>query len=112
MPGMNPGQMRKMMQRMGIQQNEIEAETVIIKTADKDIIITEPSVIKVNMMGQETFQISGQITERAADSEPELSEEDIKTVMEQAGVDKDKAEEAIKKNGYDLAKAIMELTSK
>lgn len=112
MPGMNPGQMRKMMQRMGIQQNEIEAEAVIIKAAGKDIIITEPSVLKVNMMGQETFQISGHITERPSGGEPELSEDDIKTVMEQASVEREEAIEAIKKNDYDLAKAIMELTSK
>ena len=111
-PGMNPGQMRKMMQRMGIQQNEIEAEVVIIKTPGKDIIITEPSVVKVNMMGQETFQISGHITEREAGAEPELSEEDIKTVMEQANVERNEAIDALKRNDYDLAKTIMELTSK
>jgi nascent polypeptide-associated complex subunit alpha len=110
MPGMNPGQMRKMMQRMGIQQNEIEAEVVIIKTPGKDIIITEPSVVKVNMMGQETFQISGQISER--ESSTELSEEDIKTVMEQANVEREEAIGALKRNDYDLAKTIMELTSK
>lgn len=112
MPGMNPSQMRKMMQRMGIQQNEIDAEVVIIKTPGKDIIISEPSVVKVNMMGQETFQISGQISERESSQEPELSEEDIKTVMEQANVGSKEAAEAIKRNDYDLAKAIMELTSK
>jgi nascent polypeptide-associated complex subunit alpha len=110
MPGMNSGQMRKMMQRMGIQQNEIEAEAVIIKTPGKDIIITEPSVVKVNMMGQETFQISGQISER--ESSTELSEEDIKTVMEQANVEREEAIDALKRNDYDLAKTIMELTSK
>ena len=56
-PGMNPGQMRKMMQRMGIQQQEIDASEVIIKTPDKNIIISNPSVTKVNMMGQETFLV-------------------------------------------------------
>jgi len=110
MPGVNPGQMRKMMQRMGIQQVEIDAEAVIIKTSGKDIIITEPSVVKVNMMGQETFQISGHISER--ETTPELSEDDIKTVVEQANVGREEAIEALKRNGYDLAKAIMELTSK
>jgi nascent polypeptide-associated complex subunit alpha len=110
MPGMNPGQMRKMMQRMGIQQNEIEAEVVIIKTPGKDIIITEPSVVKVNMMGQETFQISGHINER--ESSPDLNEDDIKTVMEQASVEREEAVEALKRNDYDLAKTILELTSK
>jgi nascent polypeptide-associated complex subunit alpha len=110
MPGMNPTQMRKMMQRMGIQQQEIDAESVIIRTSDKEIIITNPSVTKVNMMGQENFQITGIVNERPIG--PEVSEDDIKTVMEQAGVDRDKALEALKDNGYDLAKAIMALADK
>jgi nascent polypeptide-associated complex subunit alpha len=109
-PSINPAQMRKMMQRMGIQQVEIDAEAVIIKTADKDIIITEPSVTKVNAMGQETFQISGRITERSR--EPEISDEDVKTVMDGTGVDRDTAVAALKKNDYDLAKAIMDLSPK
>jgi nascent polypeptide-associated complex subunit alpha len=109
-PGMNPGQMRKMMQRMGIQQQEIDASEVIIKTADKNIIITNPSVTKVNMMGQETFQITGNVTESA--SEPELNEEDIITVIEQAGVDRERAIESLKENDYDLAKTIIRLTQK
>ncbi len=110
MPNLNPGQMRKMMQRMGIQQQEIDATEVIIKTPDKDILISDPNVVKVNMMGQETFQITGKITERT--SEPELDDEDIKTVMEQANVSKDEAAESLKNNDYDLAKAILELTQK
>ncbi len=108
-PGVNPAQMRKMMQRMGIQQSEIDASQVIIKTPDKDIIIMEPSVVKVNMMGQETFQISGRIEEK--ESEPEISEDDIKTVMEQASVNREKALEALKENDFDLAKTIIKLTS-
>jgi len=74
--------MQQMMRQMGIQQQEINATEVIIKTADKEFIITNPSVAKVNMMGQETFQISGEITERELSSTSlasEISEEDIKT---------------------------------
>ncbi len=48
---MNPRQMQQMMRKMGIQQQEIDATEVIIKTADKEIVITEPNVSKVNMMG-------------------------------------------------------------
>jgi nascent polypeptide-associated complex subunit alpha len=51
LPGVNPRQAAKMMKRMGIQQQEIEATEVIIKTPEKTIIITNPSVSKVNMMG-------------------------------------------------------------
>lgn len=108
MPGMNPRQMKKMMQKMGIKQQDIDAESVIIKTPDKDIIISNPSVTKVNMMGQDTFQITGQISEQS--SEPEISEEDVKTVMEKANVSEDEAKKALEENDGDLAKAIIGLS--
>lgn len=108
-PGMNPRDVQRAMKRMGIKQEEIDATEVIIKTSDKEIIIQNPQVSKVNMMGQETFQISGQIEEHALSSEPEINQDDIKTVMEQAGVTEEKAREVIVKNNGDLAKTIMEL---
>ncbi len=111
MPGMNPRKMQQMMKRMGIRQVEIDATEVIIKCPDKEIVITEPSVAKVNAMGQETFQISGQVNERETSSEPEINEDDVKTVMEQANVDEAKAKEALENAKGDLAKAIMDLQS-
>ena len=108
-PGMNPRKMQQMMRKMGIRQVEIPATEVIIKTEDKEIVITDPSVSKVNMMGQETFQISGTISEREKTAETEISEDDVKTVMEQAKVDEEKAKEALEKAKGDLAKAILDL---
>jgi nascent polypeptide-associated complex subunit alpha len=111
-PGVNPRQMQQAMKRMGIQQVDIPATEVIIKTADKEIVITEPSVAKVNMMGQESFQISGHVHERETKSAVEISEDDIKTVAEQANVSLDEAKKALEKSEGDLAKAILELQSK
>lgn len=108
-PGINPRKMQQMMRQMGIQQQEINATEVIIKTADKEFIITNPSVAKVNMMGQETFQISGEITERELSSAPEISEEDVKTVMEQTGTDQKSAKKALAEADGDLAQAILNL---
>ncbi|MFH0867773.1 MAG: nascent polypeptide-associated complex protein [Candidatus Woesearchaeota archaeon] len=108
-PGMNPRDMQKAMKRLGIRQEEIDATEVIIKTSDKEIIIHNPQVSKVNMMGQETFQVVGQPEERLISSEPEINQEDIETVMEQTGATEEKAKEAIENNDYDLAKAIMAL---
>lgn len=108
-PGMDPRAMKMAMKKLGMKQEEIEATEVIIRTADKELVISNPSVSKVNMMGQETFQIAGEVEERAISSEPDISEEDIKTVMEQAGVDEAKAKEAIENADGDLAKAIMDL---
>ena len=106
---MNPREMQKAMKRLGIKQEEIDAQEVTIRTADKDIIIHNPQVSKVNMMGQETYQIVGEAEERTLSSEPEINKEDIKTVMEQTGVSEEKATEAIHSNNGDLAKAILEL---
>lgn len=108
-PGMNPRDMQKMMKRMGIQQQEIPATKVIIKTAEKDIIITSPSVQKINMMGQVNFQISGEIEEKERDATPDINEDDLLTVMQTANVDKDSAKKALEEADGDLAKAIMDL---
>ena len=108
-PGMNPRKMQQMMKKMGMQQQEIPATEVIIKTEDKEIVITSPSVSKVNVMGQETFQVSGEVNERELSSEPDISEDDIKTVMEQAECSEDEAKQALEESSGDLAEAILKL---
>lgn len=107
---MNPRKMQQMMKQLGIQQVDIPATEVIIKTEDKEIIITNPSVAKVNMMGQINFQISGEVHEREISTTPEISEEDIMTVMEQTGVGEEAAKKAIGEADGDLAEAIINLT--
>ncbi len=108
-PGMNPRKMQQMMRQMGIQQVDIHATEVIIKTAEKDLIIRNPSVQKVNMMGQETLQVTGTIEELERDSIPEISEEDIQTVMDQTGKDYETVKSAIELHKGDLAETIMNL---
>lgn len=76
-PGMNPRQMKQMMKRMGVAQQEIEATKVIIETGDKKLIFDSPQVAKVNMMGQETYQIIGTPIEESIDSTPDINSEDI-----------------------------------
>lgn len=110
MPGMNPRKMQQMMKRMGIQQVEIPATEVIIKTADKELIVINPSVSRVNMMGQDTLQISGDIHERELSTVPEISQDDVDTVKEQANVTEQEARDAIEEHDGDLASAIMALT--
>lgn len=107
---MNPRKMQQMMRQLGIQQVEIPATEVIIKTEDKEIVVLNPSVSKVNMMGQETFQVSGVVEERALDTKPKVMEEDISTVMERAGVDRETARKALDEAEGDLAEAIINLS--
>ncbi|MBU1975567.1 MAG: nascent polypeptide-associated complex protein [Nanoarchaeota archaeon] len=109
MPGMNPRAMRQAMKKMGIQQVDIEAQEVIIKCSDKQIIIHNPQVAKVNMMGQQTYQIVGEEEEQSLDTMPDISEEDIKTVVEQAGCTEEDAKKAIEEAEGDLATAIIKL---
>lgn len=107
-PGMNKKMMERAMKQLGVKQEELAATEVIIKTPEgSNIIIRDPQVMKVNMMGQETFQITGTIEEERA-----FSEEDIKTVMEQAHVDEATARKALENAQGDLAKAILDLTGK
>lgn len=108
-PGLNNRQAQAMMRKMGIKQEEIDATEVVIKTSDKEIIIQNPQVSKVNMMGQETFQVIGQAEERLISSEPEISHDDIETVMQQTGASEEKAKEALKGSQGDLAGAILSL---
>ena len=108
-PGMNPRKMAQMMKKMGIQQVEIPATQVIIKSDEKEIIIENPQVSKVNMMGQETFQIVGKAIEKSISSEPEINDDDIQTVMRQANCSRQEALEAINETEGDLAEAILKL---
>ena len=118
-PGLDPKKMQAMMKQLGIKQEEIDAKRVIIEKEDGKIIIEEPSVIKVNMQGQETFQISGDITEEegeeeASEEEAEESgqnEKDIEMIMEKTGKTKEEVALALEKNEGDIASTIMELSN-
>lgn len=104
--GINPKQMQGMMKKMGIAQNEIDATRVIIECSDKKIIIDEPSVIKISMQGQVSYQISGPETEESLE---EFNDEDVKMVMDKTGKSKEDVVDFLKKNNGDIALAIMEL---
>src|SRR4030043_1935046 len=93
----------------GIQQEEIDAKEVIIRLEDREIVISKPSVTKVNMMGQDTYQVVGEESERSLDAKPDISEDDVATVAEQAGVSKEQARKAIEESEGDLAEAILKL---
>lgn len=108
-PGINAKKMQAMMNQLGIKQEEIDAKRVIIEKSDGRIIIEEPSVIKVNMQGQETFQISGEVKEEAAKGETEDIEKDIEMVMEKTGKSKEESALILEKNNGDIAAAILEL---
>lgn len=103
----NPKKMQEMMKQMGISEQEINASRVVIEKRDGGKIILEnPSVSKIIMQGQDTFQIIGDYSEETP--EEGINPEDLQTVMEKTGCTEEEAKEALEKNNGNLADAIME----
>lgn len=109
LPGLDPKKMQGLMRQMGMSQEEIDAKRVIIETDDKNIIINDPSVMKIKMQGQINFQISGDISEEVKEENNNI-EEDIQTIIEKTGCSKEKAKEALEKTNGDLTEAILSLS--
>ncbi len=107
---LDPKKMQAMMKQMGISQKDIQASRVIIEKEDGGkIIISNPSVAKIGMQGQESFQISGNVSEETG--EEGFSDEDIKTLMSQTGCSEKQAKAALEKTN-DLAEAMIMLKKK
>ncbi|MEZ3115569.1 nascent polypeptide-associated complex protein [Halobaculum sp. MBLA0147] len=129
--GMNPRKMEQMMKQMGIDMEELDAESVVIVTEDEELVFDAPQVTKMDAQGQETYQIVGspdthQVAggddealesgdesdtdaadgEEAADAIPE---EDVELVAQRAGVPPSEARETLAAVDGDLAAAISEL---
>ena len=113
-PGLDPKKMNAVMKQMGIAQEEIDAQRVIIECVDKNIIINNPSVTKIKMQGQISFQITGDVSEEESSSfendENSKSEEDIKTIIEKTGCSEEQAKKALNDADNDLAEAILSLS--
>lgn len=95
------------MKQMGIHQEEIEADRVIIEKADGKIIIENPSIQKIKMQGNESFQISGDLREEAAEK---FSRADVELVAEKTGSSEEDARQALEETEGDIAEAIMKLS--
>lgn len=121
MPGgrMNPRQMKAMMKRMGITQEEIaDVEEVVIRTRTKEIVFQGAAVTAMTVQGQKTYQVVGEPKERerkpeAGDVEEGVPDEDLRLVMSQAGCSEAEARKALEECDGAPAEAILKLmTSK
>ena len=102
---LNPKQMEKMAKQLGMKMEQIDAEQVVIKLqAGGEIVIDNPQVSRINVMGQDTFQITGDITEKDEDDD----EGDVEMVAEKAGVSHDEAKRVLDDTN-DIAEAILKL---
>ena len=105
--GINPGQMKAMMKQMGIKQEDIAAERVIIERADGRTVIEPAQVQKIIMQGQESWQVSGQAKEES--KEVAFSDEDVSLVMDKTGKSRKDVESVLRKT-KDIADAIVQLS--
>jgi nascent polypeptide-associated complex subunit alpha len=115
LPGMDPKKMQAMMKQLGIAQEDISANRVIIECDDKNIVIENPSVVSVKMQGQENFQISGDVSENvngtgSEEAEEDKTEEDVRTIMEKVGCLEQEARMALEKSEGDLTEALLSLS--
>ena len=90
------------MKQLGIEAEEIQAEEVIIKGSDRDIVIKNPKVTKIKAKGEESFQIIGKVEEKVS-----IREEDVELVASKAGISKEEAKKILEETKGDLAQAIM-----
>jgi nascent polypeptide-associated complex subunit alpha len=125
--GLNPSKMKQMMEQMGIDIEEIDAEEVIIRTGDSELVFSNADVQRMDAQGQETYQIVGspETRERSAaagkadtgdDGESDESDgtggipqADVELVAGRTGASEERAREALEATDGDLAAAVERL---
>ena len=109
---MDPRTMKNLMAKMGIKSSELSADRVIIETSDKNIVIENPQITKIEAQGSISFQISGDISENEKITEINVTEDDINMVSEKTGIeDRDLIKEKLIEEKGDIAQTIVDLTS-
>ncbi|WP_435363244.1 nascent polypeptide-associated complex protein [Haloarchaeobius sp. DYHT-AS-18] len=123
--GMNPRKMKQMMKQMGIDVEEVDAEEVIIRTEEFDLVFEDAQVTKMDARGQETYQVVGTPEERergaagaveaadddddAADAGSAIPDSDVELVVTRTGASEEDARQALEDNDGDLAAAVSQL---
>lgn len=106
--GFDPSKMKGLMKQMGIKQEAIDSDRVIIEKRDgTKIVIDEAVVQKMTMHGQESWQITG----KAREEEEGINEEDVKLVMEKTGKGEDEVRKALEETNGDIAETIVRLSN-
>ena len=122
---MNPRKMKQMMEQMGIDVTELDAEEVVIRTGDEELVFDDAQVTRMDAQGQQTYQVVGDPESRdpgaaaleAGDDSDDagdgddggIPDDDVALVAENAGVDAETAREALAETDGDLAAAIARL---
>jgi len=105
--GLDANKMQQMMQQMGIDIDDIDAEEVVIRTADEELVFTDAEVQRMVAQGQETYNVVGEPerTDRSGGTSPEeeadedgdegIPEADIQMVVDATGASASEAREAL-----------------
>ena len=107
--GLNPRKMQKMMEQMGIEMEELDAERVTIELASGErLVFDDADVTMMEARGQQTYQVVGEPERHeggeieAEDESPAgeegdagIPEDDVELVAQRTGGDADTAREAI-----------------
>ena len=121
--GLNSRKMKQMMEQMGIDIEEIDAQEVVITTADEKLVFTDAEVQKMDAQGQATYQVVGSPDHQdagalEADASDEaggeddvggIPEDDVELVAQRTGAGEDAAREALEATDGDLAAAVERL---
>lgn len=114
----NPKQMKAMMKRMGIAQEEIsDVQEIIIRTKTKELVFTNAAVTAMTVQGQKTYQIVGEPKERPrtkdeiAAEDKGVPDEDIQLVVDQTGCTAAQARKALEECDGAPAEAILKVMS-
>ena len=105
-------QMRRMMDKMGMDMEEVNnVQEVIIKTDKKEIIINNPADTEMKTKESSIFQVVAESYEEKELEVQIFSDEDISLVCQQANVDEETAKNALNEAEGDLVRAILMLTT-
>jgi len=113
-----------MMQQMGMKMDELgDIKRVIFQGDSREIVVEGPAVTSMNVQGQKMYNVVGgrettrkpeaaPAEEVAEEAPPEIPEEDVLLVAQQANVSMEKARAALGQCGGDLAQAILMLQTR
>ena len=112
----SPREVRRMMQRLGMEMQELsDVRKVVFYMSGKQLVVEDPQVMAMKIGGQTVYQVIGEAVEVAEEEKPSaltFTEEDVQLVAAQAGVSLEEARKALEQTQGDLAQAILLLTSK
>lgn len=122
--GLNPRKMQQMMKQMGIDIEEIDAEEIIIRTGEEELVFHDAEVQRMDAQGQATYTITGEPETRSVGDTEEatplgdgsdtesagaIPDSDVEIVAQRTGASEDEAREALNEENGDLAAAVSRL---